>query len=154
MPWVIFAVVIWLIVLIFLRVHLRRYWSVGLWTLLVGFFLNDILIKYNLFHFKEIKYPIGTIPSAYLLGLAGIGIIIVSLLPAGKAWQLPYLILFSAFFAGVELLAVNQGYLTYFHWTLYDSFIYKLLTFIAITWLSNLTTKRRKSGYFINRSIF
>lgn len=154
MPWVIFAIVIWLIILIFLRASLGKYWSAGLWALLVGYFLNNFFIKHEFYLFKETLYPIQAIPAAYLFGLTGIGIIIVSFLPEGKAWQLPYLILLSALFTGMELFAESQGCLTYIHWTLYDSFAYKLFAFITIAWLSNLTVKRRKSGYFINRGIF
>lgn len=154
MPWVIFAAAIWLIILIFLRVSLVRYWSAGLWALLVGYFLNDFFIKHGCYSFKKILYPIQAIPAAYLLGLAGIGIIVVIFLPAGKAWQLPYLIMLSVLFAGLELLAKNQGYLIYVHWTLYDSILYKLFAFIAIAWLSNLTIKHRKSNYLLGRGIF
>lgn len=154
MPWVVFAVAIWIIILIFLRASLGKFWSAGLWAFLVGYFLNNFFIKHEFFLFKEILYPIQAIPVAYLFGLMGIGIIIISFLPEGKAWQLPYLILLSALFAGLELLAEKQGYLTYVHWTLYDSFAYKLFAFIAIAWLSNLTVKRRRSSYFIHRGIF
>lgn len=154
MPWVIFAAAIWLIILIFLRASLGRYWSAGLWALLAGYLLNDFLIRHGCYSFKEILYPIQAIPAAYLLGFAGFGIIVVFFLPAGKAWQLPYLILLSVFFAGIELFAKNQGYLIFIHWTLYDSILYRLFTFIAITWLSNLTIKQRKSGYFMNRGVY
>lgn len=154
MPWVIFAIVIWLFILIFLRASLGRYWSAGLWALLVGYYLNVFFIGHGFYSFKKILYPVQAIPAAYLFGLIGIGIIVVTYLPAGKAWQLLYLVFFSGLFAGIEFFAEGRDYLAYIYWTPYDSFVFKLFALIAITWLSSLTIKHRKSSYFINRDIF
>lgn len=147
MPWVIFAAVIWLFVLIFLRLHLGKFWSAGIWALLVGYFLNDIFLTNQFYTFRDLLYPLQGLPIGYLVGLAGIGIIVISYLPEEKGWQLPYLILFSLFFTALEFFAAEQGYIIYLQWSLYYSFFYKLIALITIVWLSNLTIRRRK-GYF------
>lgn len=147
MPWIIFAAIIWLFIILFLRSFLGRFWSAGFWAILVGYFLNDIFLQNQFYLFEELYYPIEGLPIGYLIGLAGIGIIIVRFLTEEKVWQLPYLILFSALFTVLEHFAVEQGYLIYLNWSLYYSFFYKLIAFITITWLSSLTVKRKK-GYF------
>jgi hypothetical protein len=152
--WVIFAAVIWLFIIIFLRSSLGKFWSAGFWAIVVGYLLNDLFIKNEFYLFNKILYPIQEIPAAYFICLAGIGVILASFLPQEKTWQLPYLILLSIIFSGLELFAERQGYLTYIHWTLYYSFLYKLFAFIAIAWLSNLTVKRRKNSYFFDRGAF
>ena len=147
MPWIIFAAVIWLFILLFLRSQLGKFWSAGIWALIVGYCLNDIFVANQFYSFQELLYPFQGLPIGYLIGLAGVGIIIINFLPEEKAWQLPYLILLSFLFTGIEFLAVEQGYILYLQWSLFYSFLYKLIALIAIAWLSNLTVRRRK-GYF------
>jgi len=130
-----------------LRFQLGKFWSAGIWALLVGYFLNEIFINNQFYTFQELLYPFQGLPIGYLIGLAGIGIIIMRFLPEEKIWQLPYLILFSLLFTVLEFFAVEQGYLLYFQWSIYYSFFYRLIAFITIAWLSNLTITRRK-GYF------
>ncbi|MDO9536436.1 MAG: hypothetical protein Q7J85_14175 [Bacillota bacterium] len=147
MVWIIFAAIIWLFIIVFLRSLLGRFWSAGFWAILVGYFLNDIFIKNQFYLFEDLYYPFEGMPIGYLVALAGVGIIVVRFLPEEKVWQLPYLLLFSALFTVLEYFAVEQGFLLYLNWSLYYSFFYKLIAFITITWLSSLTVKRRK-GYF------
>lgn len=147
MPWIIFAAVIWLYILFFLRFSLGKYWSAGFWALLVGYFLNDFFLANQFYVFQNLLFPLQGFPLGYLIGLAGIGIIVISYFPEEKGWQLPYLILLSFIFTALEFFAVKQGYILYLQWSLYYSFFYKLIALIAIVWLSNLTIRRRR-GYF------
>jgi hypothetical protein len=126
---------------------LGKFWSGGIWAILVGYFLNEIFISNQFYTFQELLYQFQGLPIGYLIGLAGVGIIIIRFLPEEKVWQLPYLILFGLIFTALEFFAVEQGYLLYLQWSLYYSFFYKLIAFITIAWLSNLTIRRRK-GYF------
>ena len=154
MFWTIMAAVVWLFIILFLRSSLVKYWGAGFWSIIVGYLLNDFFIKNGFFVFNHILYPIRGIPVAYFALLAGIGIVVVFFLPQNKIWQLPYLILLVASFSTLELFAEKQGYLTYINWNLYSSFLFKLLTLVTITWLSNLIIKHRKNDYYYNRDFF
>ena len=148
MPWIIFAAAVWLFIILFLRSQFGKYWSAAVWAALVGYFINDTFLINNFYSFRELLYPFHNFPIGYLIGLAGIGIILIYYLPDEKAWQLPYLILFSLVFATIEAFAVKQGFIVYIRWSLYYSFFYKLIAFIAMAWLSNLTIRRRKGFFF------
>ena len=148
MPWVIFAAVVWLFIILFLRAGFGRCWSAAVWAILVGYFLNNTFVTNGFYTFQELLYQFQGLPIGYLVGLAGIGVIIVYYLPDEKTWHLPYLILFSLIFTAIEIFAVEQGYLIYLNWSLLYSFFYKLLAFIVIAWLSNLTIRRRKGFIF------
>ncbi|NMB41494.1 MAG: hypothetical protein GX996_06110 [Firmicutes bacterium] len=144
MPWIISAAVLWLFIIVFLRSQVGKHWSAAIWAVVVGYFLNDTFITYGFYAFHESLYPFHNIPLGYLIGLGGIGIIIICFLPEEKLWQLPYLILFSLIFTALEIFAVEQEYIVYLQWSTFYSFSYKLIAFIVIAWLSNLTVKRRK----------
>lgn len=148
LTWTIFAAIIWLFILLFLRSDVKRLWTVAFWTILVGYLLSIDFLEKELYLFGKSYYLVEGIPLGYLIGLAGVGIIMIRFLPEEKIWQLPYLIFFSILFTGIEYLALEQGYLLYLNWSLYNSFLYKLLAFISIAWLSGLTVTRRSRNYF------
>jgi hypothetical protein len=149
LPWIIFAAIIWFFILIFLRSEVKRLWSVAFWGLLVGYLINIVFVENGFYLFKDAYLFVEGIPIGYLIGLAGIGVIMMRFLPEEKIWQLPYLFFFSALLIGIDYLALNLGYLLYQNWPLYYSFLFKLLSFIALTWLSGLTiTKRSRNYYF------
>jgi len=152
--WVAVAAFVWLFILLFLRPVLIKYWSAGFWGILGGYFLNDFFIKNEFYSFNNTLYPIQGIPAAYFVLLAGLGVVIISFLPQDKIWQLPYLLFLDAIFSGLELFIAKQGFLTYFQWTLYHSFLFKLFFLITLVWLSSLTVKHRKNSYYFDRNAF
>ena len=147
-PWIFFMIIIWLLILLFLRSEIKRLWSVAIWAFWVGYLLNNAFVQNNFYLFKESYYFLGGIPIGYLIGLAGTGLIMIHFLPEEKIWQLPYLLLFGFIFTGLEYFAQEQGFLSYQNWSLYYSFLFKVLSFICITWLSGLTVTRRTKSYY------
>jgi hypothetical protein len=144
--WVIVAAVIWLIVPFFVRLGgLKKLWSVAVWSFLLAFFLNQTFIAKGLYLFHQAYFPYQGIPLAYFLGAAGAGIILIRFLPEERWWQLIYLVLFTAVISGIEFFAVENGYLEYIQWSIHESFIFRLIAYIALTWISSLTVKRKKT---------
>lgn len=149
MPWIIFAAIIWIINLIFIRPSgLKKCWSAGFWSLLMGYFMTEALVIQNDITFNKEMYSIEGIPIAYLVGLAGLGLIIVKFIPGDKFWKLPYLIFLTAVLTWVEIFFINNEYLIVNQWSLYYSFFFKLITLISIVWLSLLTVRKRKGYLF------
>lgn len=148
LPWILFSVIIWLVILLFLRSEVKRLWSAAIWAFLIGYLLNSFFIQNNFFLFKESYYFLGGTPIGYLIGFAGTGLIMIRFLPEEKIWQLPYLLLFGIFFTGLEYFAQGQGFLSYQNLSLCYSFLFKVLSFISITWLSRLTVTRRTRNYY------
>lgn len=149
MPWVILAAAVWIAIIIFVRFSgLRRYWSAGLWSLLVSYYLAYTFTSKNIYIFREVLYEFHGIPLEILIALTGIGILVIRFLPEEKPWQLPYLLLISAIMTWLEIIAVDRGYIIYQNWPFYLSFFFKLIAFITITWLSGLTVKRRRGYLF------
>ncbi len=143
MPWILFAVIVWFVMLmIFRKGDLKTFWSVGPWSFVVFFFLNEAFVTRGIYSFNELFFAVEDIPLAYLLAVTGLGIIVIRYLPEEKWWQLPYLILFAVIFSILEYFALKQGYIIYLDWSLYYTFLFKLLTLIAIAWLSNLTVHK------------
>lgn len=146
MFWVITAAVIWLFVVIFIRLSgLKKLWSVAIWSLLLALFLNQTFVAKGLYLFQQVYFPYQGVPLAYFVGAAGTGIILIRFLPEERWWQLIYLVLFAAVVSVVELFAVENGYLEYIHWSIHESFIFRVIAYIAIIWLSSLTIRRKKS---------
>ena len=149
LPLINFAAIIGIFYLLFLRSEVKRIWSVAFWGLKVGYLVNIVFVSNEFYLFKDAYFSVEGIPISYLIGLAGIGVIMMRFLPEEKIWQLPYLFFFSALLTGIDYSALKLGYLLYQNWPLYYSFLFKLLSFIALTWLSGLTvTKRSRSYYF------
>ncbi len=147
MPWIVFAVTVWLLSLFLLRSRgLKIHWTAGAWSLLVGFFMTETLLIRNNIIFSQGIYLFQGIPTAYLVGLAGLGLLMIRFLPAEKAWQLPYLLVITALLTWVEIVLINNGLIIIEQWSLYDTFSFKLIALVSITWLSQLTV-REKKGY-------
>jgi len=148
MPWLIFAVFVWIILLVIVRLkELGRLWSAGFWSILVSCYLNNIFLSKGFYHFQETFYTYRGIPLLYLAAVGGIAIILMRFLPEQKGWQLPYLILFSAVLTALESYALGKGFIIFLQWSLPESFIFRLITIITIVWLSNLTIKQQQKGY-------
>lgn len=149
MPWLIFAVLVWIIVLLIVRIkELGRLWSAGFWSIIVSYYLNTLLIGKGFYQFQETFYAYQGIPLFYLAALGGIAIIIMRFLPKEKFWQLPYLILFSAGLTGLDFFAHSGNYILFLQWPLLDNFLFKLFAIITIVWLSNLTIKQQERRYY------
>lgn len=149
MPWILFAVIVWLfLVLIFRMGGIKSFWSAGIWSFLVFFFLNEAFVGRGLYAFNKIFYELEGIPLAFLVAVTGIGIITIRFLPAEKWWQAPYLIIFALGLSVLELFALENGYIIYLEWSFYNGFFFKLLALIAIVWLSSLTVRRRTEYFF------
>ena len=149
MFWVIVAAVIWLFILLFIRFGgIKKLWSIAVWSLLLAYILNQMFVMKGFYLFQQAYYSYQGIPLAYFLGAAGAGIILIRFLPEERWWQLVYLVFFAAASSGIEYFAVEKGYLEYIQWSLYRSFIFRLIAYITITWLSSLTVRRKKTyGY-------
>ncbi|NLX91303.1 MAG: hypothetical protein GXZ07_06910 [Firmicutes bacterium] len=149
MPWLIFAVLVWIIVLFIVRIkELGRLWSAGFWSIIVSYYLNTLLTGKGFYQFQETFLTYHGIPFLYLAALGGIAIIIMRFLPQEKFWQLPYLILFSAGLTGLDFFAQSRNYLLFLQWSLLDNFLFKVFTIITIVWLSNLTIKQQERRYY------
>lgn|GEM_PF-1352222 len=149
MSWLIFAAAVWFFIIVNLpKRELKNFWSAGLWTALIGYFLNELFVKNGFYIYREMVYPISEIPLLYLIAVAGSGIILIKYLPEEKLWQLLYLALWSAGLAGLEMLAVERGLIVYLQWSLYYSFFFKLIAFIVVAWLSSITVTRERGLLF------
>lgn len=149
MFWVIVAAAIWLFILLFVRPGgIKKLWSAAVWSLFLAVFLNQTFVTKGFYLFQQTYYSYLGIPLAYFLGAAGAGMILIRFLPEERWWQLVYLVLFAAVIGAVEYFAVENGFLIYRQWSLYESFVFRLIAYIAITWLSSLTVRRNKPyGY-------
>lgn len=149
MVWIIIASVVWIFIFLIIRIKgLRKYWSVAMWSVLLAYFLNEPFVTSGLYLFQDIYYPFHEIPLAYLIASAGKGIILIRYLPEEKWWQLAYLILFAAVITAIEYFTLEAGYLQYVQWSIYYSLIFRLIAFIALTWLSTLTVKVKTNYLF------
>ena len=73
MPWLIFAVLVWIIVLLIVRIkELGRLWSAGFWSIIVSYYLNTLLIGKGFYQFQETFYAYQGIPLFYLAALGGL----------------------------------------------------------------------------------
>lgn len=143
MPWIIFAVAVWLLLILFLkREDLKTFWSAGFWSFIVFLFLNEAFVTWGHYVYSELVFDLEGIPLAFLVAFAGLGIIIIRFLPTEKWWQLPYLFLFALGISILEYFALEQGYIIYLDWSLYYNLFFKLLGLVAVAWLSNLTVTR------------
>ncbi len=149
MPWIIFAAIIWILNVLFIRPYeLKKHWSVGAWSLLVGFFVTEALVFQGVISFHEGLYLFQEIPIAYIIGVSGLGLMIIRFLPSDKLWKLLYLIFVTGVLTWVEVIFINNGYLTIEPWSLYYSFFIKLFTLVCIAWLSHLTIRQSKGYLF------
>ena len=147
MPWIIFAAIIWILNVLFIRPYeLKKHWSVGAWSLLVGFFITEALVFQDVISFNEGLYVVQGVPIPYLIGVSGLGLIIIRFLPSDKLWKLLYLVFVTGLLTWVEVIFINNGYLSIQPWSLYYSFFIKFIALVCITWLSHLTI-REKKGY-------
>jgi len=150
LPWIILAAIIWLINLIFIRPSgIKKYWGAGIWSLLLGFFMTEALVIQNDILFSnQVTFMVQGMPVAYLVGLAGFGLIIKCFLPVEKFWKLPYLIFLAAVLTWVEILFINNGYIITNQWSLYYSYLFKLIFLVSVAWLSHLTVREKRGFLF------
>ncbi len=148
MPWIVFAAVIWILNVLFVRLHgLKQYWSAGAWSLLVGYFFTESLVIGNEVVFSHSTYLVQEVPVFFLAGITGLGLFVMRFLPDEKLWKLFYLLLITALLTWVEIFLINSGFILITGWSLYYSFIFKFIALVSIAWLSQLTVRQRK-GYF------
>lgn len=146
MFWIIVAAAVWIYILLFVRLGgLKRFWTVIIWSVLLAYFLNETFLALGLFSFQDTLYEINGIPLAYLFAAAGKGIIIIRYLPEEKGWQFSYLILFAVVVTAIEFFALERGFLQFMQWAIYQSFIFRLIAYITLAWLSNLTLRKKQS---------
>jgi hypothetical protein len=149
LPWLVAAVVVWLFIIVFLRTRqLGKYWSAGVWALLLSYFLTRTFLEKGFFSFNNAMFSFQNMPLAFFVTTVGIGIIVIRFLPQEKVWQFPYLVLVTIILMVLENLILSWVHLASFNWSLYDSFLFKLLALIALAWLSGLTIKKRKTYFF------
>ncbi len=151
MPWLVFTVLVWLVLLFTAGFkELGRLWSSCLWAILVGYFFNRFFISEGLYQFQETLITYNDIPLLYLAALGGLAVIIMRFLPEQKIWQLPYLILFSAGLTMLNFFALSKKYILSMQWSPADSFIFTLIAIITVVWLSSLTIKPQEKRYYIH----
>ena len=72
MPWLVFAVLVWIVILFIVRFkELGRLWSAGFWSILVSLFLNRTFVSKGFYQFQEAFYIYEGIPLFYLVALGG-----------------------------------------------------------------------------------
>lgn len=149
MPWLVFAVLVWIVILFIVRFkELGRLWSAGFWSILVSLFLNRTFVSKGFYQFQEEFYIYEGIPLFYLVALGGMAIIIMRFLPEQKIWQFPYLTLFSAGLTMLNFFVLSEKYILFIQWSFADNFIFTLISLITIVWLSNLTIKQQERRYY------
>ncbi|HHU76665.1 MAG TPA: hypothetical protein GXZ24_07230 [Firmicutes bacterium] len=149
MPWLIFAVLVWIVVLLIVRPRgLARLWSAFFWSIPSGFFPNQIFVSKGLYQFQESQYFLGDVPLFYLVALGGLAVIVMRFLPEHKIWQFPYLILCSLVLMLLQIFALSKNYILFIQWSLIDSFIFILIALITIVWLSSLTIRKQEKRYY------
>ena len=149
MFWVIVAAAVWIYILMFIRLRgLKKFWSAAIWSVLLAFFLNLFFVRNGFYLFQDIYYPLEAIPLSYLIAAAGEGIILMRYLPDERWWQFFYLIVFAAAVCGIEHLIQGRGYLQYLRWSIYNSYVFRLIAYITLTWLSSLIIKRKQLYFY------
>lgn len=149
MFWIIVAAAVWVFIFLFIRIRgIKKLWSVVFWSILLVYFLNEPFVAGGIYLFQNSYYPFQGIPLEYIIASAGKGVIIVNYLPEEKWWQFVYLIFFAMVVSAVEYYAVDGGYLYYTNWSVYYSFIFRLVAYLALVWLSNLTVRQDKYYFY------
>ena len=149
MPWLICAVLIWLVVFIVVRFSkLFRLWSAIFWSILLCYYLHSFFLSNNFYRFQETFDIYQGIPISYLAAVGGLAVLLVNFLPEEKGWQFLYFILFSGIVTMLEFFAVLYGLVIHVQWSLLNSYLFTLGAIIIIAWLSKLLIKEQKGYLF------
>ncbi len=127
LPWVILAVLSWLSIYFSCSFHcFLQALPVGIWIMAVGTVLEQFFIYHRFWEDHFIMVPIGESDLFLIIGpFFSIGILLIRFLPKNRWGQFFTVLILSGLAAGIELIAVKLGFLTYnsAKWGFLNSFI-------------------------------
>ncbi|MGI6097463.1 MAG: CBO0543 family protein [Dethiobacteria bacterium] len=150
MPWLVIAVITWIILLLSLRgIQIRRLWTAGFFSLLLVGSVSYIGVNLGLIRFNNALYSLNGIPVFFLLAAIAVGMLVVRFLPESKGWQLLYILLISIISVIIDFYFTEKNFLVYENWQIGYSFLVYFFVLTTTVWLSDITVKRRR-GYLFN----
>lgn len=140
MGWVIFSVVSWAVALCLVPIKNWKWlWKAGMVGLALLYAIDSTFIELGAFYYRTNQISFGALsglPTLYWISGFPAAILLAYYYPQKRQWQLPYILLASTLFLGLELFMAWLGYFHYNRWSPTQSYFLDVGGFIVVIWLS------------------
>ncbi len=138
MPWVITAIVSWILFYFMVDVQqLRRTIFGGIFTVALGSLVDWGGQYLSLYQFNDLIIPWAGCSIFYIFGpVFVIGVLFTQYLPRKGSLQVINILLISLLYLAMEALILQTGAADYLNWHILASFIVDLVAITSLTWLA------------------
>lgn len=138
MPWVISAIVSWVVFYVMVDVwQLKRTIFGGIFTIALASLVDWGGQQLNLYKFYDVIIPWAGCSIFYKFGpIFTMGVLFTQYLPRSKALQIINILLGSLLYLAMEILIIQTGVAEYIHWHYLASLLVDIGAFTALTWFA------------------